>query len=97
MDITTIVTAIITLLGAVLTAFVVPLLKNKLSADKLAALSNTITTLVQAAEQLYGTGTGQQKLDYVVSMLAAKGIAVDMDNVADSTRAMIEAAVLQLK
>lgn len=96
MDITSIATTVIAIIGVVLTTFVVPWIKTKWSADKLSALSKTITTLVQAAEQIYGAGTGQKKLDYVVAALAAKGITVDMDNVADSTRAMIEAAVLQL-
>ena len=47
---------------------------------------------VYAAEQIYGAGTGEKKLKYVIELLGMLGIDVD-----EPERAMIEAAVFNLK
>ena len=91
-DITEIVEAIIILASAVITTFVVPVLKQKLSAEKRQKLLFWIETAVNAAEQLYGSKTGQQKKEYVVSFLLSKGIVADIDEVT----ALIESEVYKL-
>ena len=49
-------------------------------------------TAVKAAEQLFGSKTGQQKKDYVVAFLLSKGIVFDVDEVT----ALIESEVYRL-
>ncbi len=97
MDITPIIISVIGLAGAGIAVLIV-YLRTKLPAAKLEQLSRWVGIFVSAAEQIFtGSGRGPEKLDYVVKALAAKGITVDLDNISDATRAMIEAAVLQLK
>lgn len=96
MDITPIISAFIAILGVLLTSLFVPWLKRKLSAERYNQLQTWIHTFVLAAEQLYGAGNGRAKLEYVGNMLRAKGIEVDIDDVEDEIRAMIEAAVREL-
>ena len=91
-DITEIVEAVIILASAVITTFVVPVLKQKLSAEKRQKLLFWIETAVNAAEQLYGSKTGQQKKEYVVSFFLSKGIVADIDEVT----ALIESEVYKL-
>lgn len=81
---------IITVATIAVAIFLVPWLKEKLGADRYAALEDLIWKAVQAAEQLFGAGNGAQKKAYVVEYLENAGIdaaAVDME---------IEAAVLQV-
>lgn len=91
-DYTGIIEIVISLISAVITAFVIPLLKQKLSECKQEKLKFWVQTAVAAAEQIYGSKTGQQKKNYVVSFLLSKGIVVDVDEVA----ALIESEVYKL-
>lgn len=84
-DLTPIIQAIIALLAAIITYKLVPWIKAKTTNEQQVLLSATVKTLVFAAEQLYGAGNGDEKLDYVVKQLEAKGFTAD--------RAVIEAAV----
>ena len=72
--------------------FLVPWLKEKLGAEKLLKLQQLISIAVQAAEQLFGPGTGAQKKAYVQDWLNQQGVRAD----AGQVDAMIEAAVLAL-
>lgn len=88
-DITAIVTALIGLLGAVITALLAPYLKAKLGAQRYQSAVDVARTLVKAAEQIYlGPGRGQEKLEYVKTELQKRGITYDA--------AQIEAAVYEL-
>ena len=61
-DLTPIMEAIIALVVAVITAFVIPWLKGKIDADKLEQIKLWVTVAVEAAEQLYnGTGTRRRE------------------------------------
>ena len=91
-DYTAIIELIITLLSAVMTAFIIPVLKQKLSAEKAEQLRFWVKTAVSAAEQLYGGKTGEQKKKYVVNFLLSKGIVFDVDEVS----ALIESEVYKL-
>ena len=91
-DYTAIIELIITLLSAVMTAFIIPVLKQKLSAEKADRLRFWVKTAVGAAEQLYGGKTGEQKKKYVVNFLLSKGIVFDVDEVS----ALIESEVYKL-
>ena len=87
-DFTPIFQAIIALLGALITYWLIPYIKSKASAQQQAYVSVLVRTAVQAAEQLYGAGMGKAKLDYAQQWLNERGVKY--------SRAEIEAAVRDL-
>ncbi len=93
-DITVIVEAAIALISAVITCFLIPLVKSRLSAEKKERLEFWIKTAVKAAEQIFKNidKAGMQKKDYVVNFLLSKGLVFDVDEVT----AMIESEVYKL-
>ena len=98
-DLTQIILAIITLIGAFLTKYLVPLIKkkilsedNKLSDNQRMLIKLAIQTAVTAAEQIYKSEEGEQKKDYVLALLKSQGFDVDTSAI----DAEIEAAVLNL-
>lgn len=91
-DFTALFEIIISILSVIVSCFLIPWLKEKLSAEKLEKLVKWVKIAVEAAEQLYGSGMGQQKKEYVVSFLLSKGIVFDVNEV----EAIIESSVLQL-
>lgn len=96
-DITPIVNVVIALVGVVITTILIPYIKGRITAAQSYRVAVIIRTLVQAAEQIYGAGTGADKLAYVAAMLGKYGIKVDANDVTDTVRAQIEAAVLALQ
>ena len=93
-DITSIVNAVIALLAAVVSTFLVPWIKGKVEAQKLEKVADWVTIAVSAAEQIYNeSGMGEKKKQYVLDFLEGKGLTVDINSV----DAMIEAAVYGLK
>jgi hypothetical protein len=93
MDFTKIFEAVITLVTLLITAFVIPWLKRKIGAEKLAEVKEWANIAVAAAEQLYsGDGCGAEKQKYVLNFLKDKGITVDPN----SLKNIIEAAVYDL-
>lgn len=91
-DCTELLQALIALLATVITTFLIPYIKKKLSAEKAEELKRWVGIAVKAAEQLYGSRPGIEKKEYVVAFLAQKGIIFDVDEV----NAMIEAEVFKL-
>jgi DUF1365 family protein len=66
---------------------------GQLGDAKFNTLERWVKTAVKAAEQLYkGSGRGEEKKQYVLDFLAAKGLTMDMDIV----EALLEAAVFGL-
>lgn len=93
-DLTPIFEAVIALIAALITAFFIPFLKEKLGEIKYAKMLEWVTIAVNAAEMLYkGPGRGEEKKEYVIAFLEEKGFTADYDGL----NAMIEAAVLQLQ
>ena len=93
MDITRIVLALIGLCSAIITGFVIPYIKSKLSTEQEKLLQTMINCAVSAAEQLYKEhGMGAEKKQYVLDWLTQNGIDID-DTKLD---AMIESAVYTL-
>ena len=92
MDYTKIIGSVIALLTALLTTFVIPLLKEKYGSAKLKKWKEYVDIAVRAAEQLYDVTDGDAKKVYVVNYLAKKGIKFDSETVDK----MIESAVLTL-
>lgn len=96
-DITEIISAVITIITACITVFLIPYLKTKLDEAKRKRIKEYVDVAVLAAEQLFpsldGEKMGKDKLNYVAKMLEAKGITFNVDDINDSVRAMIESAV----
>jgi NAD(P)H-hydrate repair Nnr-like enzyme with NAD(P)H-hydrate dehydratase domain len=93
-DLTDIIVAVLTLISALISAFVIPYLKTKVDRDKFEKIKAWVKVAVEAAEMIYvGTGRGDEKKAYVVQYLNSKGYTLD----ADSINNLIESAVLELK
>ncbi len=93
-DITQILMATMTLIMSMITAFLIPYLKEKIGEKKFAELSRWVSVAVTAAEQIYvGSGRGEEKKAYVLEFLNSKGFTVDT-NVLDN---LIESAVYAMK
>lgn len=92
-DLTPIVNAVIALIAAIITTFLIPWIKGKIDAAKLAQIVEWVGIAVRAAEQIYNeSGMGEKKKQYVLDFLASKGFTLDPDSI----NAMIEAAVKDL-
>lgn len=92
-DITMIIEAVIALITAVASVFIIPWIKGKTNAQQREDLIAWVKIAVMAAEQLYkGSGRGTEKKQYVLDFLAKNGFTVDEESV----NAAIEAAVQQL-
>ena len=93
-NLTPIIEAVFALLGAIITAFVIPWIKSKLNENQLKELQIWVNAAVAAAEQIFSEpGSGMEKKKYVVEFLESKGFTVDMD----SLDKLIESAVYALK
>lgn len=91
-DFTGLFEIVLSILATIASCFIIPLIKEKLDAEKLERLVKWVKIAVEAAEQLYGSGAGQQKKEYVVNFLLEKGIVFDAEKVSN----IIESAVYQL-
>ena len=92
-DLTQIILAVITLIGGVLTGFVIPWIKNKLTDHQYEALKILVRTGVYAAEQLFTSEQWKEKKQYVVDLLLENNFVVDTTAV----DALIEATVRDLR
>lgn len=93
MNLTDLLCAILSLASVIVTTFLVPLLRAKLSDASLARLKDWAGVAVNAAEQLYGSASGAKKKAFVLSFLEKRGFHVD----SDAVNAAIENAVRRLK
>ena len=84
-DLTPILQAILALMAALITYKLIPWIKAKTSQEQQNLLLSVTSVLVFAAEQLYGAGRGEEKLDYVIGELEERGFTAD--------RAAIEAVI----
>lgn len=93
-DITIIIEAAVTLISAIVTCFLIPLVKSRLSAEKKEKLEFWIEAAVKAAEQIFKgiEKSGTQKKEFVVQFLLSKGLVFDIDEVT----ALIEREVYKL-
>ena len=93
-DLTQIIVAILTLVISAVSAFLIPYIKTKVSAEQFATIKLWVQVAVQAAEMLYvGSGRGEEKKQYVLDFLKSKGFSLNMEEIEN----LIGAAVLELK
>lgn len=65
-----VILALIPVLGAIVTGFVIPFIKEKIDADKLAKYKYWASLAVRAAEMLWtNSGCGKDKKQYVIDFL----------------------------
>lgn len=88
-DLTPLLQAVISLCASLVTAFLIPWIKAKYSAEQRQKIAAMYQTLVYAAEQMYGAGEGKKKLQWVYDRLNEKGFSAD--------RAAIEAEVAKMQ
>lgn len=93
-DLTQIIVAVLSLMFSLVSAFLIPYIKEKVTAEQLATIKLWVKVAVQAAEMLYaGSGRGKEKKKYVVEFLNSKGFTLNTEEIDN----LIEAAVLELK
>ena len=93
-DLTPIVNALLTLLGLLLTTFLIPYIRLKLGSEKLKQVNKWTSVGVSAAEMIYKeSGMGDAKKQYVRKFLESKGYKLDIDTV----DALIEATVRKMQ
>ncbi|MBR3765036.1 MAG: holin [Clostridia bacterium] len=77
-DLTPIFQAILALLAALITAFAIPWIRSKTTLEQREMLLSITTSLIYAAEQLYGAGKGHEKMEYVIGQLEERGYTADI-------------------
>lgn len=88
-----IVTLLISLIGVILTSLVVPLIKAKISKEKLTQVEMWVNVAVAAAEQIFNAPhQGVSKKVYVVEFLQSKGIKISEQEL----DVLIESAVYEI-
>lgn len=91
-NITPIAEALIALLAALVTAFVLPWIKKKIGAENMSEFLAWVDIAVAAAEQLFDSTDGAAKKQYVAVFLESMGFKLD----AQALDNAIEAAVIRL-
>lgn len=93
-DLTPIVNAFITLIGLLLTTFLIPYIRLKVGTEKLAQIKKWTAVGVKAAEMIYTeSGMGDVKKKYVRKFLESKGYKLDIETV----DALIESTVRDMQ
>ena len=85
MDVTQIIVAFIGIIALILTGIIIPLVKAKTSKSEWETIMIYARAIVSAAEVIYGSKAGQQKLKYAVEHIKAiceeKGIKIDEESI----------------
>ena len=92
-DLTQIILAIITLIGAIISRYLIPWIKGKLDERTFDVFRGLVRVGVFAAEQLYNSDQGKEKKEYVLQLLKKNGYEIN----SESVDALIEATVKQLR
>ena len=89
-DLTPIFQALIVLVAALITRYIVPWIKAKTTLDQRREIRDLVSILVFAAEKLYtGSGRGEEKLAWVKERLDAHGYKLDADELVELVNAEI--------
>ncbi len=91
-DLTPIFQAVIALLAALITYKLIPWIKARTTKDQQEAIQAVARIAVFAAEQIYGAGNGEDKLQYAIGVLNRAGY--DMNTTL--ARESIEKAVAEM-
>lgn len=88
-DLTPIFQAVIALLAALITYKLIPWIKSKTTEQQQANLYAAARIAVFAAEQLFGAGQGQEKLEYAMEALQRAGYNVDTELVRETIEEIV--------
>lgn len=91
-DLTPVVSALIFLLSALISVFLIPYIRALTTASDLKEIEKWVKIAVAAAEQLYDSAQGEEKKNYVLNFLTEKGYEIDFIELNN----LIEAEVLKL-
>lgn len=92
-DLTQIILAVITLIGALITRYLIPWIKEKTNEKQFEALKLLAKVGVYAAEQIFSTEQWKEKKQYVLDFLKKNGYEID----APAVDALIESLVRELR
>lgn len=95
-DITTLLNAIIALLAAIITTFIIPWVKSKVGNEKMTDFLRWVEIGVLAAEQLYTDFDCEAKKAYVISLLNEKGFKFTESEVDAAIESAVKAVHNQL-
>ena len=95
--ITKITEALITVLLALVSAYVIPWLKNKVGEDKYATVVEFAEIVVRSAEKLYTAEEWERKKEYAVYMVSQKSEELGLKLGTREINAIIEGAVQAVK
>lgn len=91
-DLTPVINAVIALMAALISAFVIPWVRRNTTAQDREDFLRWVEIAVAAAEQLFHATQGAEKKKYVIAFLEKKGFVASEDDL----NAAIEGAVLRL-
>ena len=89
--------AVATIIGILLTMYVIPWLKNKVGEQKLSEIKAYAEIGVRAAEKLFTVEEFADKKEYVVNLVTAKSNEIGIVLSADDINALIESIVQYVK
>ena len=91
-DLTPVLEAVIALAAALISAFLLPWIHSKTTAQQREHLLKWVDIAVAAAQQLYYQRDGEVRLQYAIGILEEKGFDISDGTLLDA----VEAAVLRL-
>lgn len=93
-----VILALIPVLGAIITYFIIPYIKTNMDSAKLAQYKEWATLAVKSAEMLWrGTGHGEDKKTYVVNFLTDMFNSRKIVITEEQMNVLIESAVKEMK
>lgn len=95
--ITKLVEAIVTVVVVIISAYVIPWLKNKVGEDKYATIIEFAEIVVRSAEKIYTSEQWQEKKQYAVNLVIEKAKNIGIDLSVEEVNAIIEGAVQAVK
>ncbi len=87
-DLTAVINAFLALIGALITRRLVPYLREKMTDAQYRRALAAVNVAVYAAEEIYKSGHGAEKLEYAQKYLSGKGYAVDLDEIKAAVKKM---------
>ena len=92
-DFTPLAEAIITLAATAITMFLIPWLRARYGNEKLEKAEHWVQIAVYAAEKLYGSGHGDEKLAHAQKVLAEHKIKLDLPTL----KTMVDAEIKKME
>lgn len=93
LDLTQLAQTIISLAAGIVSLYLVPWLRSKLTNEQLSKAKSWVQIAVYAAEKLYGAGNGDRKLAYAEEILRKHGIRLDTATL----KAMIDVQIKEME